>query len=317
MTENSVNHHDTQPTSYLVKGCPCLMEFGTEQICINNDEITPIYFLDVSKEMALESIRDSQRSNEASYHKDPRPCYGIVDVGRSDGVAYCALHGEPLRINGVPIRSSDIEDAIQFSIITENEQVCSSCIYKYLVTMGGVFEEEISSDEAHKLIEAYIVHSQHIPHDRSHTDERMTGVTYRSVLRAHLRELIEEKRVWSSYISRQSVTEGTKTLHELLELYRRTSRMEMVLHYQLLALYEHERGPTTQPRLIRKTAARLVSLCSKIQEINNRLLSSEIPPETESMIRTHMLNRERIEEGIRALLVTMDSRKSSNSAVPS
>ncbi|MHA1770288.1 MAG: hypothetical protein ACTSYL_02035 [Candidatus Thorarchaeota archaeon] len=293
------------------------MEFGTEQICINNDEVTPVYFIDIPKEMALESIHDSQRSDRADYQKDPRPCYGIVDVGQSDGIAYCALHGEPLRINGIPIRSTDIEDAIQFSIITENDRVCSSCIYKYLVTMGGVFEEEISSEEAHKLIETYIVHSQQPSSTNSSIEQQSAGVTYRSVLRAHLRELIEEKRLWSSFISKQSASEKSEALNELFDLYRHTSRMEMVLHHQLLALYEHEKGPTTQPRLIRKTAAHLVSLCTKIQEINNRLLTAEVPPETESMIRAHMSSRERIEEGIRALLLLMNSRKSSNSAVPS
>ncbi len=308
MTEDAVDQ-DGGSTSYLIKGCPCLMEFGTEHVCINNDDVTEVYYMDIPMEMFHDGIVSSAVETGSSPQDETKVCYGIVNLGRADGIARCALHQVPLRINGVPIRSADIEDAIQFSLISENDLVCPSCIYKYLVTMGGIFEEEVSSSEANRIIEAYLSHSEKKLGENGLLVQKDV-TNYRAVLRTHLRELVKEKQEWSKLVREHHLSgTGEGNLRELIDLYRSTSRMEMILHHQLIALQESDVVPRPQPRLITKSAEQIISLCKKIQEMSDTLLDSAVPVEVELTIRRHMKNRESIEKGIQSLLQVMGSRR--------
>ncbi len=307
MTDEQPGKSSPLASSYLVKGCPCLMEFGSEQVCINNDDVVPVYVLDVPVELAIDAIGTPEETVKES--GGVKLCYSIVDIGQPDGQAYCALHRQQLKINSTPIRSSDIEDAIQFVLFTESEKnsTCSSCIYKYLVTMGGIFEEDISPTDARLMLESFLAKAEK-PERR---ESKSTGEKYRSILRAHLRELVQEKKIWSQIIDEQR--DGDSQIYgmhlELLDLFRQTSRMEMVLHHQLLALYDKEKGPKTQPRLIRQAAIHLLRLCEKIHELDEILLEASVPQETKATIREHMTNRERIEDGLRTLLSVLSQKK--------
>lgn len=121
----------------LVKGCPCYKEFGTEKVCVNNDDVQPINSISIDPTFfglmdSREGLAEFKSSNEGM-------CYLLISLDAEDGRAYCVSQGRQLKINNRDIQASDIKDALQFvstKDITTDGVVCSSCLYKYLVTLS-------------------------------------------------------------------------------------------------------------------------------------------------------------------------------------
>jgi len=287
----------------LLKGCPCLMDFGTERICVNNDNIIPVRTIDIDVRSAQAALEETRTTPSKHHVGETRPCYGIVDVGRPDGWAYCALHDEPIVINGRRIPASDLEEAIEVVEFSrdKSEESCAPCIYKYLTTMGSIFEPELEPVEARRTLEAYIKHLT----DNTETETEEPADIYQKILRSHLRELLREKREWTRAMNRMDGKSGLEDVGALLKLYQNVSRMEVVLHGQLLSLTDRNSGEV-RPSVIRRTARNIVYLCEKIHEISDKLLNEAVSTEVYRAIIEHKTNRQRIEAAVKSLLTTLE-----------
>ncbi len=293
----------------FVLGCPCFMDFGVEKVCINGDDVRPVSYVRVQKGTPLD-LDIYRKGKDTSAESGTIVCCAMVDIGRSDGTAYCALRDEPLVINGRRIRSSDIRDAVSFILFTgdEDAEACSSCIYKYLVTIGGFIDEEMAEDEAKDAIENYL---RLLARDREGKRWATydTEEFYMGVLRSHMRGIIEERRAWSRAIE---VSEGDKLsegIVGLLGLYRQVSRMEIALHSQLLSFWDRTSDSPVSPSTIRSTTRKIVGLCDKIHQESGKLLDEDIPDEIRTVIREHQEKRRSLEKRVEALLDALDSTR--------
>ena len=137
----------------LVQGCPCYREFGDESVCLNNDDILPISSISVDPRFFVSL---SSHADLAEFKSDKEDmCYLLINLNKDDGHAYCVSRSKILTINNQPIHASDIENALQFvpiSGVGDNHVICSSCLYKYLVTLSDVFGEIVSEEERNQII---------------------------------------------------------------------------------------------------------------------------------------------------------------------
>jgi len=287
----------------LLKGCPCLMDFGTERICVNNDNIIPVRVINIDVRSAQAALGETRTASSKHHVGETRPCYGFVDVGRPDGWAYCALYDEPIVINGRRIPASDLEEAIEVVEFSrgKSEESCAPCIYKYLTTMGSIFEPELEPIEARRTLEAYVKHLT----NKTETGTEESAEIYQKILRSHLRELLREKREWTRAMNTMGGKSNLEDVGTLLRLYQNVSRMEVVLHGQLLSLTERN-SDEVRPFVIRRTAKNIVYLCEKIHEIGDKLLNEAVSTEVYRAIIEHKTNRQRIEAAVKSLLTTLE-----------
>ncbi len=287
-------------------GCPCFMDLGTETICINGDQVRPVSYVRVQNGTPIE-IDTYVRNKSTSDRLECIPCCATVDVGSPDGYAYCTVTGEPLVINGRQVRSADIEDALQFVLFSgaEDAETCSPCIYKYLVTIGGFFEHEMGPEETRTAIEEYLRFLARDTGARRWTAEE-AGDLYKGILRSHLHELAREKRAWSELAARTSAGDISERVRELLNMYRSAARIDMILHAQLLTLWEDEGNTPVSAATLRDTAKKIVGLCGKIHQVSDELLREAIPEDIRRTIRHHQDNRRSLEERVQVLLEALD-----------
>ena len=133
-----------------------MKEFGDERVCINNDDVLPV------KSMSLDPTFFAQLCSVDELHdfKSDREdmCYSLINLDVDSDNAYCVSQNREIRINKKTIRAIDIEEALDFAISSDmsgNEAICSSCLYKYLVTLTDLFEGLLSETERGEVILSY------------------------------------------------------------------------------------------------------------------------------------------------------------------
>jgi hypothetical protein len=85
-------------------------------------------------------------------------CYSLINLNQDTDHASCVSQGKTIRINQKNIRATNIEEALDFSVSSDmsgNEIICSSCLYKYLVTLTDLFDDLLSEEERGELILRY------------------------------------------------------------------------------------------------------------------------------------------------------------------
>ncbi len=297
ITESTIIIGNQDNRIQLVRGCPCLREYGNERICINNDDIMHIKSIAIDPHFFAQLASVEDLKGFESEKEDL--CYGLLNLDPRDGKAYCVSQGKAVMINSHYIQAADIRDALNFVAPSEmgnDDVICSSCLYKYLVTLTDVFENLMNDIEKGQVIltytrdlvnrMAYELSQGAIAYHHNSMDMNVEG------LHSKIQSLAERHYEIVSKI--RSPDEGE--LLKLLDAYRKLQKLESIFLHQVLSLnQEGEQGSAlTYLRLMIGTTRKILILHNELRDLNITVLSEgEITPVQEEIVkRTEALRRE-------------------------
>ena len=274
----------------LVKGCPCYRQIGEEHICMNNDDVLPISSIVVDPKLfaSLPSVHDLDEFK--SDRNDM--CYLLINLNKNDGLVYCISRAQVLNLNNRAICVEDILDALYFVPVTGREEdgvVCSSCLYKYLVTLSNVFTEVVTEVERNEIVFDYVKDIAFQIAQRVKISTNSSSIKEKEdVIQEYIEDLMENKVKWAGIIFDFKQKELDEMVLRLLENYRILSRLEAVFMFQILALMTEYDEASAQEML------RLMA------EVTNRVV---ITNEYITDKQTELFNRGLISEEIRELIM--------------
>ena len=275
----------------LVRGCPCYRQIGEEVICMNNDDVLPISSIVVDPKFFI-SLPSVQDLDEFKSDRDDM-CYMLINLNKNDGLVYCISRAQVLKINNREIHVEDIRDALQFAPVTGIEDdgvVCSSCLYKYLVTLSHVFTEIVSEVEKNEIVFKYVkdIAFQIVRDVRKSVNISVIGKN-EDVIQDYIEDLMKQKTKWAGIIFNIKHKDFNEMVVKLLENYRTLTRLEAVFMFQVLALMT-EYDEASAPEMLKLMA-----------EITNRVV---VTSDYITDKQTNLFNRGIITEEIRELLNT-------------
>ncbi len=257
----------------LVKGCPCMKEFGDERVCINNDNVVPIKSMQVDPLFftQLQSISDLDEFK--SEREDM--CYSLINLDNSDDCVYCISQGSIIRINNKAVSATNIEDALDFTVspdMNDNEVICSSCLYKYLVTLTDLYEDLLSESEksltilsyskdlVNKIAEELSLYSLY--------SNRNIILTKEEIIEQHIHCLTQEREKLNRLAIEKESLELQGDFEILVRVHRTLSRLEAVFLFQVLSLNEADDELTalTLLKFMIDTANRILSTHDEIRK---------------------------------------------------
>ncbi|MBD3406352.1 MAG: hypothetical protein GF411_09600 [Candidatus Lokiarchaeota archaeon] len=231
----------------LVRGCPCFKVFGDEKLCVNDDEILEIDAIEVHP--SLFSFHADREGMKEELAKEDNICYCAIYINYPDNKVYCISQGWKLRIHGEDVPGTDLEDALQFLSTKDQDasaEICSECLYKFLLTLSDIFADMMSKKEKTDEIKRYVdkfslmiavKHSQMEGMDPIGTEDDIEeGVDHFAFLREYLVQLIKQQRQWSERANNTEDTEIGKWKKELFELREKLARLEFQFYSQTLQL---------------------------------------------------------------------------------
>ena len=109
--DSSVVERTSGIGSRIVRGCPCLKEFGREKVCLNNDDVVPITTITIDpvffgNATSIEDLTELRSNSESM-------CYCLVFLDNDKEHTYCVSQGQLVKINGRPVKASEIQAALQ------------------------------------------------------------------------------------------------------------------------------------------------------------------------------------------------------------
>jgi hypothetical protein len=308
--DSSVMESPTGTSNRIVKGCPCLKEFGREKVCLNNDDVMPITTITIDPVFfgSATSIEDltELRSNSESM------CYCLVFLDRNSEHTYCVSQGQIVRINGRRVKASEIHAALQF--VTASEQagdgvICSSCLYKYLLTLGDTFEELLTDEERADLISSYLRRvTAQMAADligvTEHSDDQDSEILD-SLINDRIKELLDLRSEWAGVIHDLTSNESDSRIIALAEQNRLLTRLEGVFLFQVSILRESHDAQVSLGllRFMIEVAERVVRIIEGIKEMNRDLQNTgQIPDEIGTLLQKHDAGRSKNELWFRNLV---------------
>ncbi len=256
----------------LVKGCPCYKEFGEEKVCINDDDVLPIRAISVDPSFFTQ-IENLEDLLEFKSDKE-NMCYLLIYLEKSGNFVYCVSRGMKLHINNREVKASDIKDALSFVSTTEhstNGVVCSTCLYKYLVTLGDVFDDLISESERSEIIESYVKEIyMKMAVDLGGGDSEAIGYVdesiYSDLIRKQIEQLSRQRTELTENIGELREIEGKSHYVYLLEKYSQLCRLESVFLLQVMSLKE-----STDQFVAIGLLKFMIELSEQVMQINNSI----------------------------------------------
>ncbi|TFG29703.1 hypothetical protein EU528_09280 [Candidatus Thorarchaeota archaeon] len=241
---------DEQETSTIkmVRGCPCFKVFGDEKLCVNNDSVLEIDALEVDP--SLFSFRPDRESMKEEQASEGNICYASIFVNYPDNKVYCISQGWVLRIHGKDVPGNDLEDALQFLSTKEasaSAEICSECLYKFILTLGDTFAHLMTKKEKTDEIKKYVDQfSLKIAIKHSQMDNMMTpigteedierDIDHFGFLRKYLVQLIEQQHYWADLEQLFADENSEFWIQDLLRKRERLARMEFQFYSQTLQL---------------------------------------------------------------------------------
>ncbi|MHA2206346.1 MAG: hypothetical protein ACXABC_10840 [Candidatus Thorarchaeota archaeon] len=310
MNLHSGSANETSTSSVkMVRGCPCYREYGSEKICVNNDDVTAIntilidlsFFENITSDDVLQDFR-SEKENM---------CYILVNLNTDENLVYCVSQGDHLSIHGKAVKATDIDAALQFVTKTQMSQdgvVCSSCLYKYLVTLGDHSDELLTQRERADVIISYVKNiaakmAINLEQDLEEIPDSQDA--QRELITSQISRLMDEKVTWSERIADLNATNGYQEIETLYEQYKLLSRLESVFLFQATMLLDatDELVALGQLRFMVEVAERILELCKEIRECSRDLVgSSEIDSSIRSLLGKYSLRRKQTENKIGNLI---------------
>ena len=242
------NSEPLQSSIRLVRGCPCLKAFGDEKLCVNDDIIAEIDVMEIDP--PLFSFHQDKSSIERETSQDEGICYASVYVNYPDNKVYCISQGWVLKIHGKDVPGNDLEDALQFlstKDLTASAEICSECLYKFILTLADTFADLMSKQEKTDEIKRYVdKFSLMIAVKHSQMDEMMKsigteddveeGVDHFAFLRSYLVQLIKQQDYWADFSQEIRNRDTEEWLIDLVEMRERLARFEFQFYSQTLQL---------------------------------------------------------------------------------
>ncbi|MHA1247934.1 MAG: hypothetical protein ACTSPE_11450 [Candidatus Thorarchaeota archaeon] len=234
----------------LVRGCPCLKVFGNETLCVNNDEVLEVNVIEIDP--SIFSFHTDKESIEKERAEEDNVCYAAIYINYPDNRVYCISQGWVLRIHGRDVPASDLEDALQFlstKDLSASAEVCSECLYKFLLTLADTFADTMTKQEKTAEVKKYVdkfslmiavKHSQvdNLMKPIGTEDDIEEGVNHFALIREYLVQLLEQQQYWMD-LEQELKKEGAEPwLIKLVQNREMLARFEFQFYSQTLQLRE-------------------------------------------------------------------------------
>ncbi|MFX1264425.1 MAG: hypothetical protein ACFFH0_03550 [Promethearchaeota archaeon] len=308
--DSSVVKNPASTGNRIVKGCPCLKEFGREKVCINNDDVMPITTIAIDpvffgNATSIEDLSDLKSNSESM-------CYCLVFLDKDKEHTYCVSQGQIVTINGRRVKASEIQAALQFVTVSEqigDAVICSSCLYKYLLTLGETFEDLLTDEERAELISSYVrkVTTQMAADlvGAAELSDDQGSEILDSLINDRIRELLDLRSKWTGVIHdlRSSETDGR--IVALVEQNRLLARLEGVFLFQVLSLRESDNAQASLGliRFMIDVAEKLVQIIEGVkEEIHDLESAGQLQDEIVTLLRRHDAGRSKNEQWFRNLV---------------
>lgn len=232
----------------LVRGCPCFKVFGDEKLCVNDDRVLEIQAIEIDPSMfALRTDHTGMKEEVAS---EGNICYASIYVNYEDNKVYCISQGWILRIHGKDVPAKDLEDSLQFLSTKEasaSAEICSECIYKFILTLGDTFTDLMTGKEKTDEIKRYVDNfSLKIAMSLSQMDNLMRpigteeelqkGVDHFDFLRRYLVQILEQQQQWVELGKIYMEENSEFWIQDLIKKRERLARLEFQFYSQTLQL---------------------------------------------------------------------------------
>jgi len=115
----------------IIQGCPCFKEEGSEQLCLNDDQITDVEFIPLEPELLdLDSIRHDIEDSGVS-----NVCFQLLRIDRMHNRLFCISKNSEIRIQHNLVSPVDLIDAVELltgGLVTNHSIICNECLYGVL-----------------------------------------------------------------------------------------------------------------------------------------------------------------------------------------
>ena len=236
----------------LVRGCPCYKVFGagsnSEKLCVNNDSVLEIEAIEIDPSIfSFHYDKDSMEEEQAS---EGNVCYASIYINYPNNKVYCISQGWILRIHGKDVPGNDLEDAMQFlstKEISSSAEICSECLYKFILTLGDTFADALTEKEKTEEVKRYVdKFSLMIAVKHSQTDQMMEpigteedieeGVDHFQFLRNYLVQLLDQQNYWNRLGQELKEENANDWILDLISRREKLARLEFQFYSQTLQL---------------------------------------------------------------------------------
>ncbi|MHA2021130.1 MAG: hypothetical protein ACW96N_05405 [Candidatus Thorarchaeota archaeon] len=307
----------------LVKGCPCFKEFGKEKVCLNNDDIIPIVSIAVDPMFlgdaaTVEDLANLKSDNESM-------CYLLIFLDAEGEKTYCISQGQKIRINEQDVKASEILAALQFVTTAEQASdgiVCSSCLYKYLVTLGDTFDDVLTETERSELISAFVRDiTAQMAIELIGSEEITDPEVIDELVSSSISQLLTTRITWASVLhDLKAESEDNKQLIELISRYRQLARFETIFLFQVSTLRESDDKQVSMGllRFMIDVAERIIRVIGIIRDSSHSLSDTSVVPDyIQALLDDQVENRNRTEKwftNLVKLLNTIEIRTAQKSS---
>ena len=278
----SSSKQDEGSSIKLVRGCPCYKVFGDEKLCVNNDSVLELDAIEIDP--SIFSYHYDKDSMEEERATDGNVCYASIYINYPDNKVYCISQGWVLRIHEQDVPGNDLEDAMQFlstKEISSSAEICSECLYKFILTLGDTFADALTEKEKTDEVKRYVdKFSLMIAVKHSQTDEMMepigteddieNGVDHFQFLRNYLVQLLDQQKFWTSLGQELEVEKAEDWIRKLVSMRERLARLEFQFYSQTLQLRD-----ISEFNMLIKMLQYVLKSSDEIIELNE-LIHSEI-----------------------------------------
>ena len=256
-----------------------MKEFGDERVCINNDDVVPIKSMNVDP-LFFTQLQSVENLTEFKSEREDL-CYSLINLDSNDDCAYCVSQGRAIRINKKEISAKIIEEALDFAVTSDmsgNEVICSSCMYKYLVTLTDLYEDLLSETEKSATILRYsrdLVNkiAEELSLYSVYSNANII-LTKEEIIEQHIHHLTTErgKLVQLTLVTDSSEIQGN--FEVLVRVHRTLLRLEAVFLFQVLSLNEADDDLTalTLLKFMVETASRILTTHDNIRRQRELLI---------------------------------------------
>lgn len=264
----------------IVRGCPCFKVFGDEKLCVNDDSVLEIEAIEIDPSVfAFHTSKESITEERAS---EGNICYASIFVNYPDNKVYCISQGWVLRIHGKDVPGNDLEDALQFlstKEATASAEICSECLYKFILTLGDTFADLMTRKEKTDEVKRYVdKFSLKIAVKHSQMDSMMkpigteddieAGVDHFGFLRNYLVQLLEQQQYWSDLKNTLREEKVENWIVHLIHMREKLARLEFQFYSQTLQLRD-----INDFNLLIKMLQYILRTSDEILELNNQIHS--------------------------------------------
>jgi hypothetical protein len=242
--------NEAQGPIKIIRGCPVYKVFGDERLCVNDDNILEIEAIEIDP--SLFGFNPTKESLKEERAPEGNICYVAIYTDSTDNRVYCISQGWKLRIHNQDVRADDLQDALQFlstKDLDASAEICSECLYKFLITLSSSFADLLSLKEKADEIKKYVdKFSLMIAVKHSEMDDMMKSIgseddidkdiDHFAFLRQYLVQLLEQQEYWSRLCSDIKEEDAEDWLIDLVVMRERLARLEFQFYSQTLQLRE-------------------------------------------------------------------------------